>query len=65
MNIPNFDRYIWQEEPEPRPVATCAWHKCKKTIYEGDDCYEYEGELYCCEKCVHEAAEITYRVAGE
>ncbi|UED70733.1 hypothetical protein [Brevibacillus sp. HD3.3A] len=47
-----------QEQPEI-PVDECANDACQRQMYFGDKAWRYEGDLYCCGKCLAEAMGAT------
>ena len=53
MNNFNFMRaeaqWLEDSREEPQVVYEC---ECGEEIVEGDDYFEYEGQNYCCKKCL-------------
>lgn len=40
-------------EPPENPILSCIW--CDAGLYRGDDCEEYQGNVFCSMECVYES----------
>lgn len=61
--LPHYDAWRTREPREPKAIATCP--TCGEDIFPGDNVFEFDGRLHCCQECANDAAEITAKVAGE
>lgn len=75
MNDFNFMRAEaqWLEDDSPEAQLVHECEHCGEEIYEGDEYIDYEGEVFCCRKClmdslkleIVEHADESYEYAGE